>query len=815
MALQLESKFGDSGRFTEQDPETENPKEHYWQPELPSAVGCAAEDDDGLDIEDDERLAMRKEVFKIRAKMQADKTMIFGYVLSSLSEDSQDVVKRHVDWDLCNQERCPAHLWQVIIETHATRADNCAPVVRMQNTRESYNKVKQFGNESLVMFRERFKGAYEAYCLTGNAALDDEVTAMDFFNGLGDQHVEFKRMVKNQFASGEKEAYADLMAVFVHVNAYIPSKPVGSYQVSRNATVYHTREISGNATVYHNRDSSGKSSGGRSGKGKSGQSSNGGQSSSNPARDMSKVKCFGCDEYGHYKNKCPKNRVLCVARVLSTTKGLLDKCSGMKWYEVVLDSGATISVMNKSVLCDVVPCEPILINGVTATPLKINLKGSLGGMIDAYCSDLVTGNILSLHEVRGKYKVTYDDVSNNFKVYYDPNNYILFGERHGLYVADVRKAVSRPSENVLSVAMSDTSEIDEDSEEMPSLLNCDSSLDSDSEFDKPNRCNQEYSNDPFALFNTVGVSGVSISNDVNYCSSDRASECYTDNQDYDQDFECGDIDDQDQEDRTLCDSLNGWVLPEDRPISQHMATLQWGFHSFDREKQLDGWEPMVDNTVVKWGEVASVREDLQYGGSRFERLVDPVEDSQEPIRLFHIRHENDATGPVENVVLATVYSPKQLKRAEAARKLLHQAGYPSYLELQKMVRSNDFEGSDVTAHDVAIASKVYGTPYASVRGKFTKKAVTSREVDPTCLDQPRDQILSADVIYVSGQPFLIGLASPLCLLVANAVKNETAETFQQALFQMFAVLRTGGFEVTKVEMEPACSMASWNITLVM
>jgi len=306
MALQLESKFGDSGRFTEQDPETRDPKEHYWQPVLPSAVGCAAEDDDGMEIADDERLAMRKEVFKIRAKMQADKTMIFGFLMSSLSDESQDVVKRHEDWDFCNQERCPAHLWQLIIETHATRADNCAPVVRMQNARESYNRVRQFGNESLVMFRERFKGAYEAYCLTGNAALDDEVTAMDFFNGLGDQHSEFKRMVKNQFASGEKEAYVDLMAVFVHANSYIPSKSVGSYQVSRNATVYVTREHSV------------KSPGGKSNKGRNGQFSSSGQSSSNPARDMSKVKCFGCNEYGHYKNKCPKNRVLCVARVLST-----------------------------------------------------------------------------------------------------------------------------------------------------------------------------------------------------------------------------------------------------------------------------------------------------------------------------------------------------------------------------------------------------------------------------------------------------------------------------------------------------------------
>ena len=199
----MEKTYGDSARFTEQDPDVVDPKEHYWMPVLPSAVGCPSDEEDDLEIEDDERAAMRKEVFKQKALMAADRTKIFADLQIVLSRESLDVVKRHRDWDACLKARCPAHLWQIIVSTHAVRADNYSEVVVKSQARVSYNSLKQFSGESLVAYRERSEATYNSYCLAGNQPLGDDIKAMDFFTGLDDQrHAEFKRLVNNMFASG-------------------------------------------------------------------------------------------------------------------------------------------------------------------------------------------------------------------------------------------------------------------------------------------------------------------------------------------------------------------------------------------------------------------------------------------------------------------------------------------------------------------------------------------------------------------------------------------------------------------------------------
>ena len=803
----MEKTYGDSARFTEQDPDVVDPKEHYWMPVLPSAVGCPSDEEDDLEIEDDERAAMRKEVFKQKALMAADRTKIFADLQIVLSRESLDVVKRHRDWDACLKARCPAHLWQIIVSTHAVRADNYSEVVVKSQARVSYNSLKQFSGESLVAYRERSEATYNSYCLAGNQPLGDDIKAMDFFTGLDDQrHAEFKRLVKNLFASGEREDYENVMEVFNHVNSYTPSR-VTPYHVTKNATVYHAKD------------------GGRTNKGS--RKPIGGSSSScqenRVAKDMSKVKCYGCDEYGHYKNKCPRNRVLCVTRVLSTTQGLFDKCCSTKiqWYEVVLDSGATVSVMNPRVLKDVYECDPISITGVTSSPLVLDKMGSLGGVMAAYCSNEVTGNILSLSEVQNKYKVRFDSGNSCFKVYLKDGTCIFFKLRCGLYIADMSNLINNCNSTVLAVLSGQSDVTNDDSDnDVPPLIPCDSNYDDDVDVDHSRKCYDECMNDPDVLCDDEQsvVYDDELSDEDSYCLGYYLP---CDDTSSSSDVECDDVDDR------ICDGdmsdlkFNNHVLSICEPIEQLVPMPGWGFPGFNKTvKSNDGWSPIVTN-----GLGSDTIEDLQPGEKSFYKVIDPVGDTREAVSVFHARHisgdspvvlstvHSQSVDSNDHVVLSTVYSPRQLKQAEAARQLLHQAGYPSYLELQKMVRSGNFIGSNVTSQDVAIASKIYGTAPAAVRGKFTKKAVSSTPTDPTLISQPSVQVLSVDIIYVGNQPFLIGLSNPLSLLLSNAVVNETAETLQQGMLDMFSVLRARDFVVTKVEMEPSRAMSNLEYNL--
>jgi len=824
----LEATFGNAARFTEQDPDAEHPTEHYWQPFLPNAVGSP--DDDGLEYEDDERSAARKSVFKEKAHMVEQRPKIFADIWKRLSDVSKDVVQRHEEWSVCNDQRCPAHLWQILAATHSIRADNNAPVVMKFHARNSYNSLKQFGGESLVAYRQRFESAYDSYLAAGNEKLEDETTAMDFFSGLDDQrHAEFKRVVKNLFVSEEKDPYDSVMSVFIHVDSYTPSRVTSNYTVSRNATVFHAT----GAKV-----------------GKRGVSSSSGPQVKT-VRDLSKIKCYNCDEFGHYKNKCPKARVLCVTRVLSTTHGLLNKCSEVciKWYEVVLDSGATISVMNAKLLNDIRECDEISIMGVTNEPMVLNMKGSLGGFIETYCSDNVTGNILSLSELQKKgYKVLFDSKKSCFKWYLDDGSCIVFEMRHGLYIADMSSMMCPVSNRVFAVMNDQASDLERDIgydigcrtdlgpsmsavifdvhvdpvgsvdgmvvvepepsdySDLPPLISCDSS-DDESEYGDGVEYGDVFDNDDDHDDDNMGVV-------VEY-STDTESE-------YDGDCsDCDDLDDGDMECFKITEKRNIKWMEYPVTVDQQLELPNWGFAGFTREgKKSDGWEPFVsEQPNVPWGcsndDDLNI-DDLQLGGSSRDRVVDPVEDAAECVNAFHAPNVSGVTcNYVLNTqetcelprVLSTVYSPVQLRKAEEARDLLHRAGYPSYLELQKMVKSGNFTGSSVTAQDVAIASKVYGNQIASIRGKFTKKAVRSTPSDPTLLDEPSVQSVAVDLMYVGNQSFLIGLCSPLCLVLSSVMLNETTESLQQGMLDMFQVVASRGFVVNTVEMEPAAAMA--------
>jgi len=812
----LEAIYGNAARFTEQDPDADHPTHHYWQPFLPNVVG--SEDDDGLGYEDDERMAARKSVFREKAHMVEQRPKIFADIWKRLSDISKDVVERHEEWTACNEERCPAHLWQILIATHSIRADNNAPVVRKFHARSSYNSVKQFGGEGLVSYRQRFESAYDSYLAAGNEKLEDETTAMDFFSGLDDiRNAEFKRSVKNLFASGDKEPYESIMSVFIHVNSYIPSRVVNSPNLTRNATVFVAHEGRGRVKKI-------------------------GQGGSHIVKDLSKIKCFNCDEFGHYKNKCPKARVLCITRVLSTTHGLLNKCSEMsiKWYEVVLDSGATISVMNAKLLNNIVECDEISVMGVTSEPIVLDMKGSLGGLIDAYCSDYVTGNILSLSELQKLgYQVVFESDKSRFSLYLSDGTRVFFEMRHGLYIADMRPILYATKQRVLAVGIVQAGNVE-------STIPYNNIVDYEHD-------NSEYGVESGMLSENVGNGGDRIMVEyessgysdltplVNYDSSDNENECNSridhgicfnfgnnpDNSEVefinDDCSDCDDLDDDQMECRSVIDDRNVIWLDDTFPTSQQLEHPSWGFAGFTNLiKKSDGWNFMLSEPSAP-NDGYIVPEDLLLDGKSRDRVIDPVEDAVECANVFYARNNADLTSSIDitasddsdkySRVLSTVYSPVQLKRAAEARDLLHRAGYPSYLELQKMVKSGNFTGTRVTAQDVAIASKVYGTPIASVRGKFVKKPVKSSSSDPTLLDEPSVQSVAVDLMYVGNQSFLIGLCTPLCLVLSNAALNESTESLQQCMIDMFSVVSSRGFVVKVVEMEPAAAMSKLHYNL--
>jgi len=146
------------------------------------------------------------------------------------------------------------------------------------------------------------------------------------------------------------------------------------------------------------------------------------------------VRCYNCNRMGHYATSCPSREAAIQGAHISCAHSHL-----LNRNDVLLDSQSTVSIVNNLAL---------------VRDLEMDSRGvriyTNGGHIDADqkgCSTLLpklenvwynpesVANILSLAEVKKKYRVTMDSsVSDTFKVFKAPQNILEFGEKNGLYV---------------------------------------------------------------------------------------------------------------------------------------------------------------------------------------------------------------------------------------------------------------------------------------------------------------------------------------------------------------------------------------------
>lgn len=133
-----------------------------------------------------------------------------------------------------------------------------------------------------------------------------------------------------------------------------------------------------------------------------------------------------------------------------------------------------------------------------------------------------------------------------------------------------------------------------------------------------------------------------------------------------------------------------------------------------------------------------------------------------------------------------LFTGKEVRRAQEAKKFIANSGYPSEKEAVRLVSDGNITGVKLTASDIHRAYRIYGNPPASVRGKTTKSQVERQEVDIA----------------------LIAVAEPLQLTLASPVKKEHTEELAQALQTQINTLGARGFKVVRVHADPQRSLAA-------
>ena len=127
-----------------------------------------------------------RERSKVVMKQETDKSMLYAFIASKLSLESENELKRHAQYTNFNSTKDPLELWKALQQLHLTNTVSKNAAFVLQQTESDYMSCNQGEFESITKFKERFDLKLKAY----NASLDptnqvsDQRAAMAFLTKL-------------------------------------------------------------------------------------------------------------------------------------------------------------------------------------------------------------------------------------------------------------------------------------------------------------------------------------------------------------------------------------------------------------------------------------------------------------------------------------------------------------------------------------------------------------------------------------------------------------------------------------------------------
>ena len=152
------------------------------------------------------------------------------------------------------------------------------------------------------------------------------------------------------------------------------------------------------------------------------------------------------------------------------------------------------------------------------------------------------------------------------------------------------------------------------------------------------------------------------------------------------------------------------------------------------------------------------------------------------------------------------FTRREVKEARTAREAQGMVGHPSDRDFLGMVRANYIMNCPVTESAVKNANLIFGPDLAGVRGRTVRRPPLAVQTDfvhipRIFLDRHWVVVLTADIMFVNGVPFLASLARGLNLLTAEFLPTRTAKSIASRIDQIKHLYGRGGFTVGTILMD--------------
>ena len=419
MIRTLDSNYGINASFTEK-----GAYEEYDFP--PLAVGADAHAKSMYALTCGKLMDDQRKLTNDRVSMWAD-------ILQNMSETSQDKVKEDPKFaEYRDDKKDVLGQWKIILKVHSA-AQTGDPVQDRRIQREKIQNMKQGNTESLISFKKRLTDAYNVQKVLNEDVdpVSAEIKVQDFLSKLDPiRYREFNTRINTDVALKVQTYPANLNECVVTIEKFLnvnrserinteTKKNIETIFITKNDD-YNVKDNDANTKIKHKE-----------------------------GYDISKVKCFNCNKYGHYKSDCTKparekkkQSILVTIFKKDRTDLHLDLVKNFKASDnyVLIDSCASVSLFkNKNLLNNIRRTEVShIIYGANATALTVNLEGDVPDFGTVLYSPDAIANILSLSSIEDKQQVIYKQ-GFGFTVYAnaDANVYDFQRLSDGIYACDV------------------------------------------------------------------------------------------------------------------------------------------------------------------------------------------------------------------------------------------------------------------------------------------------------------------------------------------------------------------------------------------